>query len=56
MRISAHHPKVSNINTLEGGGVHVIEFSDHYGGALDMFIESDWSDWDALVAKVEAYR
>lgn len=56
MRTNVFHPVINHINTIPDSGTHVIELGDHSGGALDLFVRDDWSDWDALVAKVEEYR
>lgn len=59
MKTDVHHPVVNRVETLdcEAGPFHTIDITDNTGdGRLVLFIRDDWSDWDALVAKVSEYR
>ena len=59
MQINAHRPTVTEIATLDNEPdkpFHTIRLKDSTGGQLTLFIRCDWSDWDAIVAKVEEYR
>ena len=56
MRTNVHNPQIDrSITTLESG-THVVVLTDREGGDLVLFLKSDWSDWDAVVAAVDKYR
>lgn len=58
MQVTSHRPRVSRIITFDDAETpfHSIRVEDAIGGELSMFISEDWSEWDAIVAKVAEYR
>ncbi len=50
-----HGPLVKRVRTLRTG-THSIRLRDPRGGELVIFVAEDWSDWDAIVAAVNAHR
>lgn len=57
MKVDMRRAAVAQTMTLSTG-THVIELRDGSGegGRIDLFVGSDWADWDAIVAAVAAYR
>lgn len=58
MNVNVHKPTCQGTSTIYQPlcAIQIISIGDQTGSFVDLFISSDWSEWDAIVAKVQAYR
>ena len=62
MLVNTHHPVISSIRTHDGDAAcpefHTVQLAEtkDSGALINLFIASDWSNWDAIVEQVTEYR
>lgn len=60
MNVTFNHAKLDHVAVIGGDencpAFHSLRLVDRTGDRISLYVDYDWSDWDALVAKVAEYR